>query len=414
MFSLSTITFIRQHLNDDVRKLALSTVSDPDVDLRTAVEQIAGHQAARRKLPLWAATDGIVYPPHLSMEQCSSEQTARYKAAVAQRLTGSTDSEPRGTLIDLTGGFGVDFSFMVQGFKRGIYVERNKELCRIAGHNFSVLGLNGTEVINTDAEGYLKTLAAADMIFIDPARRDTAGRRTFAISDCTPDVLALKPLLLDKAPVVMIKLSPMLDWRKAVSDFNGAATEVHIVASGGECKELILVLNRNNNTHVRVFCVNDDNILEFDTAENTPSAPATDVTKMLSSFTPQGPAAATSATLFICEPDAAVMKAGFFGELEHRFNVSRVGVNSNLFLSCGRPEGFPGRVLAVRAVSTMNRRELKTFLAGTVRANITTRNFPLSVAELRRRLRIKDGGECYIFATTDTAERHLLIKAERP
>lgn len=402
-------SFIRRHLNDDVRKLALSKVSDPNVDLRAAVEQIAGHQAARRKLPLWAATDGIVYPPHLSMEQCSSEKTARYKASVARRLTESTPAGPQGTLTDLTGGFGVDFSFMVSSFKRGIYVERNEELCRIAEHNFKVLGLNQAEVINTDAGNYLRTCAAADMIFIDPARRDRSGRRTFAISDCTPDVLALKALLLDKAPAVMLKLSPMLDWRKAVSDFGGAVSEVHIVASDGECKELLLVLNRKNNTHVRVFCVNDDNVLEFDTVENAPSAPASDVTEMLSSFTPQGPAAAGGAPLFISEPDAAVMKAGFFSELERRFNVCRIGVNSNLFLSRGRPKGFPGRVFAVRAVSTMNRRELKTFLAGTVRTNITVRNFPLSVAELRRRLRLKDGGECYIFATTAHEGRHVLV-----
>ena len=205
----STALFIHKHTDDDIRQLALRGTKDPEVDLPFALDQIAGRQTARRKLPTWAKTEGIIYPPHLSMEQCSSEQTARYKAAI----TGQGRR-----MIDLTGGFGVDFSFMARNFKEAVYVERQEHLCRIARENFQLLGLTQAEVVCCDAVDYLQNMAHADVIYIDPARRDGHGGRTYGISDCTPDVIVLRPLLLEKADCIIIKLSPMLDWRKAVSD----------------------------------------------------------------------------------------------------------------------------------------------------------------------------------------------------
>ena len=228
----ATTDFINEHADDDVRQLALRGTKNPDVDLTFALEQIAGRQAARRKLPTWAATTGIVYPPHLSMEQCSSEQTARYKAKLAGRGK---------RIVDLTGGFGVDFSFMAQGFSHAVYVERQANLCEIARQNFEVLGLVQAEVVCADSTDYLQTMSHADVIYIDPARRDNHGGRTYSISDCTPDVIALKQLLMEKADQVVIKLSPMLDWRKAISDLGEShVQEVHIVSVGNECKELSL------------------------------------------------------------------------------------------------------------------------------------------------------------------------------
>ena len=232
--SEATIAFIRQNADADVRQLALRGTKDPEVDLPFALDQIAGRQTARHKLPSWAAIDGIVYPPHLSMEQCSSEQTARYKA----RLIGSG-----GTMVDLTGGFGVDFSFLARGFQRAVYVERQEQLCAIARENFRLLGLSQAEVVCADSTDYLQTMSPVDFIYADPARRDNHGARTYGISDCTPDVLALRDLLLSKARRVLLKLSPMLDWRKAVSDLGEQyVREVHIVSVGNECKELLLLL----------------------------------------------------------------------------------------------------------------------------------------------------------------------------
>lgn len=409
MLTPQTLDFVRRHLNDDVRTLALRPVKEAGVDLRAALEQISGRQTARLKLPRWAAEDAILYPPHISLEQCSSEATALYKAALAERLTregerltreggnltreGGADGAAR--LVDLTGGLGVDFSFMSAAFHEAVYVERQEHLCRLAQHNFKVLGLPNAEVVNADAADYLDRMPQASLVFIDPARRDLNGRRTFAIEDCTPDVLAMKAALLAKSPLVMVKLSPMLDWRKAVSDFGGAVREVHILAAANECKELLLVIDRHRHESVSVFCVNDGRCLEFNTADDVVPAAPFDMAER----TPR----------FLCEPDAAVMKGGFFAAVEQRFGVSRAGVNSNFFLADTAPADFPGRVFAVSTVSTMNRRELKAALAGLSRANITVRNFPLSVAELRRRLKLKDGGDCYIFATTDSRSRHVLL-----
>ncbi len=198
----TTADFIRSHADDDIRQLALKGTKDPDIDLPFALDQIAGRQTARRKLPSWAASNEIIFPPHLSMEQCSSEQTARYKAEIAMRLLSQ---QQKATLVDLTGGFGVDFSFMAQGFQKAIYVERQEHLCNIARHNFEVLGLKA-EVVCGDSVEYLRQMPHADLIFIDPARRDYHGQRTYAISDCTPDIVALRDVLMEKADHVMIKL----------------------------------------------------------------------------------------------------------------------------------------------------------------------------------------------------------------
>ena len=382
-----TAEFIKRHADDDVRQLALHAKSLDGVDLTFALEQIAGRQTARRKLPAWASTEGIVYPPHLSMEQCSSEQTARYKA----RLAG------QGRLIvDLTGGFGVDFSFMAQGFKKAVYVERQQSLCKIARGNFQLLGLSQAEVVCGDAADYLYAMEHADLIYIDPARRDDNGARTYGISDCTPDVLALRELLLEKADRVIIKLSPMLDWRKAVNDLGEQyVREVHIVSVGNECKELLLLLGQGEG--LRLICACDNQRLEVDESH-----------KAYESHEPyrsdeihQG--------IFLYEPNASIMKAGCFDEVSRQFKVGQLAQNSHLFVSANYVSDFPGRSFQIDAVTSMNKRELKEKLQGLTQANIAVRNFPLTVAELRKRLKLSEGGSVYIFATTLASGNRVLI-----
>ena len=410
----ATAAFIRSNADGDVRQLALRGTKDPEVDLTFALDQIAGRQTARKKLPSWAAVEGIVYPPHLSMEQCSSEQTARYKAGVAGRGR---------RLVDLTGGFGVDFSFMAQGFAEAVYVERQPALCDIARQNFDVLGLRQAEVVCADSEDYLRQMAPVDLIYIDPARRDTHGGRTYGISDCTPDVIALKPLLTAKARRVIIKLSPMLDWRKAVSDLGEQYVgKVHIVSVGNECKELLL------ETHPRplpvgrgvitpIACVNilfDDYIQTFHSA--LPSSSNNVVEALLSrsgNYSPpyrEGPGVG----LFLYEPNASIMKAGCFAELSQHYGIAPVARDSHLFVSADEVDDFPGRSFVIDAVTTLNKRDLKVHLAGIRQANITVRNFPLSVAELRKRLKLSEGGSTYIFATTlANGEKVLLICSKK-
>ena len=445
----ATAAFIRSNANGDVRQLALRGTKDPEVDLTFALDQIAGRQTARKKLPSWAAVEGIVYPPHLSMEQCSSEQTARYKAGVAGRGR---------RLVDLTGGFGVDFSFMAQGFAEAVYVERQPALCDIARQNFDVLGLRQAEVVCADSEDYLRQMAPVDLIYIDPARRDSHGGRTYGISDCTPDVVALMPLLTAKADRVIIKLSPMLDWRKAVSDLGEQYVgEVHIVSVGNECKEMVVETKtlprplQTLQTHPRplpvgrgvitpIACVNilsDDHIQMFHSA--LPSSSNNVVEALLPSSSNNGVEAGLPCSgdysppyregpgvgleglvgllglgLFLYEPNASIMKAGCFAELSQHFGIAPIATNSHLFVSADEVDGFPGRTFVIDAVTTLNKRDLKVHLAGVRQANITMRNFPLTVAELRKRLKLSEGGSTYIFATTlANGEKVLLICSKK-
>lgn len=395
---MTTAEFIREYRERDIRQLALQANRFPDVDMPYALDQIQGWQIARRKLPKWAACDGVIFPPHLSMEQCSSEPTAQYKLNLAMEWAEIVGHAPR--MTDLTGGFGVDFSFTSCAFAAATYVERNEQLCHIVEHNLPLLGLNNATVVCADAVEYLSTVEPQTMLFLDPARRDEHGAKTVMLADCTPDVVQLLPKLLEKSRFTMLKLSPMLDWHKAVDDLQGAVREVHIVSVGGECKELLLVLSTVVESELKVYCA------DLSTASDTSS---------LFVYTPGSSAPVANSTFniqhstFLFEPNASIMKAGCFDELAAAYGVSPVSRNSHLFLSDEPIEDFPGRSFVVERVTTMNKGELRKALVGIEKANIATRNFPLTVAELRKRLKIKDGGDVYIFATTTTEGEHLLL-----
>ena len=395
---MTTAEFIREYRERDIRQLALQANRFPDVDMPYALDQIQGWQIARRKLPKWAACDGVIFPPHLSMEQCSSEPTAQYKLNLAMEWAERVGHAS--SMTDLTGGFGVDFSFTSCAFAAATYVERNEQLCHIVEHNLPLLGLNNATVVCADAVEYLSTVEQQTMLFLDPARRDEHGAKTVMLADCTPDVVQLLPKLLEKSRFTMLKLSPMLDWHKAVDDLQGTVREVHIVSVGGECKELLLVLSTVVESELKVYCA------DLSTASDTSS---------LFVYTPGSSAPVANSTFniqhstFLHEPNASIMKAGCFDELAAAYGVSPVSRNSHLFLSDEPVEDFPGRSFVVERVTTMNKGELRKALVGIEKANIATRNFPLTVAELRKRLKIKDGGDVYIFATTTAEGEHLLL-----
>ena len=421
--------------------LALQSHRYPDIDMPFLLDQLAGWQTARTKLPLWAAKEDIIYPPHLSMEQCSSEQTAEYKARLVACLVGleniaSSDlnndcSRPsageettpkqqenhvrnsfEGSFCDLTGGFGVDFSFIARSFKRAIYVEQQEKLCELARHNFHALGLTQAKVVNGDGTTYLHQLDHVSVLFLDPARRNEQGGKTVLISDCTPDVLALEEELLEKADTVVIKLSPMLDWHRAVDELNrlgNVVREVHIVSVRNECKELLLVLQRTKGETddktatekaLQVFCVNDNNIVSYFLDE------ALSVSQRLLTAVPE-------AGQYLYEPNASLMKAGSFALLTARYPLSALSLNSHLFVSEEAIHDFPGRQFEITAVSSFNKKELRRRLSGIDKANLAVRNFPMSVADLRKRLKIKEGGDIYLFATTDAESNHLLFVCKK-
>lgn len=505
----ATLDFIRQHQDDDVRQLAFLGSKYPEVDMPFALDQIRGRKMARTKLPRWASIEGIIYPPHISMEQCSSEQTALYKAELAARLLGLSpssfengeekekESENASNLhlseicefagkgavdsefakneatckkqqilteskenvneikeephegdfseetgfVDLTGGFGVDFSYIASRLGvKSMYVERQAHLCEAAKENFGRLGLknaivkngDGIEVLHSFAskkeaaasdslgitedqsQSLLKTNLGLKLIFIDPARRDDAGNKVVSLKDCTPDVTLLQEEMLSKADYVIIKLSPMLDWHRAVSELN-CVKEVHIISVNNECKELLLVLSARNMGemeassadrevkhagNLRIYCVNDAQSFVCDELDMEPSS-----VKIAPS--------ALEEMQYLYEPNASLMKAGCFGVLSGRYDARMLSKNSHLFVSREPIAAFPGRSFRIIAISSFNKKELKRYLSGIAKANIATRNFPLSVAELRKRLKLKDGGETYIFATTLSDESHVLVITEK-
>lgn len=414
----ATLRFIQEHSEDDVKSLALRAHGLEGVDLPFALDQIAGRQTAKRKLPSWAAVDSVVYPPHISMEQCSSELTALYKKSVLDRLIfHSSYLIPHSPfIIDLTGGFGVDFSFMSRGFSRAVYVERQEHLCEMANHNFRCLGLDNVEVECEEAEEYLEYCDNADVIYLDPARRDSHGGKTFAISDCTPDVIALLPMLLKKARLVMIKLSPMLDWRKAIADLGEEnVVEVHIVSVDNECKELIVVLSSLSSSSPShpvfspsLYCVNITAGTLSSLVVPLFCQSQCGKRQFVGLESPNNPSIA-AIPAFLYEPNASIMKAGCFDVVADRYpGIVKIAPNSHLFVSDKEIRDFPGRCFAIEKTTTMNKKELRSALAGITSANISIRNFPMSVADLRKRLKLKDGGNTYIFATTTEDGAHML------
>ena len=387
---MTNTEFIQQHRTEDVRKLALKKMPE-GVDAAFCLQQIEGWQLARRKIPEWAETDGLQYPVRLSMEQCSSQQTALYKRKVVERLLeGSLER-----MADLTGGFGIDFSYIAPLFREAIYIERQEQLCRIARHNFSLLGLQHAEIRNAQSEEALKELDNISLIYADPARRDNAGRKVVMLQDCQPDVVALQDELMARAKVVMLKLSPMLDIQQALRQLHDVR-EVHVVSVEGECKELLLIMYRQD-VPLRFYCVNISDDVQETVIEDSTACPAL----------------CEHEKKYLYEPNASILKAGVQDALCNIYEVEKLHAFSHLFTSDHLVADFPGRCFRILGRSDFSKQGLKNLLAGVKQANITVRNFPASVQDLRKKLKLSDGGSTYLFATTMSDDAHVLLRCEK-
>ena len=391
--SPETQLFIHKHSSDDVRILALQAKKYPDIDMPTAITQIAGRQVAAEKIPSWREIEEIWYPKHLSLEQCSSEITARYKARLLQG-----DS-----LTDLTGGFGIDCSFLATGFKSVTYVERQEELCEIAAHNFPALNQNHITVRNEDGVSHLQTMAPVNCIFLDPARRNEHGGKTVAISDCEPDVAELEELLLSKANQIMIKLSPMLDLTLALKELKHTQ-EVHILSVNNECKELLILLGQTPPMEIPIHCVNlftkgaqEEQHFVF-TCEKEQHSECT-YTDSLGDY--------------LYEPNASLLKGGAYRSIAASYAARKLHPNSHLYTSDTFIENFPGRIFRIVNQCSFNKKEVKENLADLKKANVTVRNFPATVAELRKRLHLTEGGDTYLFASTLNNGQKVIIRCEK-
>lgn len=368
--------FIRNYENDVVSDVALRFSGE---DIPFLLVQIAGRQVAKRKIPSWYANDEIVYPSHLSLEQASSEDTALYKSSII--------SQGKNRFVDLTGGLGVDFSFFASNFTDAVYVEQNPELCILAEHNFRELGLKNFTVINVAAEDALKEISDVDVIYLDPSRRDGVGRKVFYIEDCSPDITKLQEQLLAKSDTIIIKYSPMLDISLAVKTLQNVR-EVHVVSVENECKELLFLLSKN-----RGECV-------FHTINMKKSGETETFSFRQEEELQSEPIYTTELERYLYEPNASILKAGAFNTIATSFSIKKLHKNSHLYTSCEPVSNFPGRIFKVRQVFAPNKNNIRQFVSKTQKANISVRNFPMSVAEIRRQSGLKDGGDVYIFATT--------------
>lgn len=387
---------IKKYRELPLDKLALMLASRHEPDAAHILQQVEGWQRLRHKVPAWAETEGIEYPHRLALEQCSGQAAAEYKAQVVKRLFAGIGDATKLTMVDLTGGLGVDFSFVAKAFGKATYVERQEELCQLAQHNFPLLGLDKAEVVHGDGVDFLKKMPTTDLIFLDPARRDGAGRKTVLIEDCEPDVCALRETLLSKARFVVVKLSPMLDIAASIRSL-GCVSEVHVVSSGGECKDLLLVLSKNGGSNPDVYVNENGQTLHFNAAEEADCMPQM----------------AQAVGKYLYEPGPAMLKAGAFKWTAVHFGLKKLHVNSHLYTSDEHVDDFPGRTFEVEKVMGFGKNDLKQLRHEVTKANITVRNFPSSVDALRKKLKIKEGGDVFIFATTTIDNQHVMIVCKK-
>ncbi|MDN5216511.1 RsmD family RNA methyltransferase [Fulvivirgaceae bacterium BMA12] len=375
-----------EHQEDDPANLLLAAGKYPGVPIREVAAQIKARQKAKNKIPSWYQDSAIIFPPALSMEQCSSESTAKLKS---EWLKGDK-------LVDLTGGAGVDTYFLSRRFNQTCYVEKNPALSLLAKHNFARLQAAHIQVHTADALDFLKrNKHPVDWIYIDPARRNEANTKVFRLSDCQPDVTKIQETLFQHTDNVLVKTSPMLDIKMAVKEL-GQVRKIYVVAVKNEVKEVLYALCRGHESSPDIEALNVLSSGEKDSF----------------SFNSNGESAARMSLdypqEYLYEPNAAILKAGGFRIIGEYFNLSKLHQHSHLFTSNDYVENFPGRKFKILAVCKYDKKEIQAQIADR-KANITTRNFPYSVDVIRKKTRLKPGGDTYVFATTNMDRRLILL-----
>lgn len=376
--------FITTNLNSDITKLILKGSPFNNISIQELSNQIISKQKSKNKLPNWFNTQNVYYPPKISIEQTSSEITANYKSNL---VSGDT-------IIDITGGFGIDTFYFAKKFKNVIHSEINDELSKIVAHNYQQLKVNNIQTVASDGLEFLKnTNQKFDCIYIDPSRRDDIKGKVFLLKDCLPNVPENIDFLFTKSANIMIKNSPMLDITATINELK-FVKEIHIIAVNNEVKELLFLLKKEYKGTVNVNTVNllKDKSQEFNFILKNNSD--------LKYNSPQK---------FIYEPNAAILKSGGFNQITKQYNVGKLHQHSHLYTSEEIIENFPGRIFKIDAVFSYNKKQLKKELA-IDKANITTRNFPKTVAQIRKETKLKDGGNIYLFFTKNLDEKLIVLK----
>jgi hypothetical protein len=384
--------FIQQHLHRSPAELMLQAGRYPNLPIAELVKQIQARQKAADKLPTWASNPDVIFPVAVSVEQSSSEAAAAFKASlVSGRL-----------LVDLTGGFGVDSFFFAKQFEQVVHVEQNRALSEAATYNFNLLGAGNIETHNTTAEEFLHGFEGkADVIYLDPARRGERAEKVHLLQDCEPDVLQLLPLLLAKANAVLLKTSPMLDIDLALAQL-GHVAQVWIVALHNECKEVLYLIDPSTaGIEPRRHAVN---LLPDGSVQ------AITFTK---SQEDQAPVTYADPKTYLYEPNSAILKAGAYRSVASLYDLQKLHPNSHLYTSDQLIPDFPGRSFTCQGISRYNKKEIFARLPSH-KANMTVRNFPETVADIRKKTGIKEGGTDYLFFTTDMHQKPIVVYCRKP
>jgi hypothetical protein len=382
--------FIKDHEQDDPAHLVLNQKQFPDLPLKELASQIASRQKAKTKLPEWYA-EKVWFPPKLSLEQCSSEATAKFKSSL---ISGTS-------FADLTAGFGIDTYYLSKNFSESHYIEQQEELCELATYNFKVLNRN-IDIHHLQSEEFLNSIQKPlDWIYLDPARRGDKNQKVFLWEDCSPNLVELLPLLFQKAQNILVKAAPMQDISRAIAELGNKIKEVYIIEWQGEVKELLYILSKETveNPEIHAIQLSDEGKPIFTSSGNKLTESESEIIYEL----PQH---------FLYEPSPAMMKAGFFKQSAQKFQLSKLHPNTQLFSSNEIKDEFPGRVFKIVGQTPVQKKELKKYLPE-MKANLASRNFPMPIVQLKKKLGLKDGGNYYLFATTLKNDEKVILVCKK-
>lgn len=378
--------FIHDHLNEDISKLILKGSPFPDIKIQDIIEQIIAKKKCENKLPSWYQTENVYYPNKLNIEQTSSEITAAYKANL---IFGKS-------IIDVTGGFGVDSFYFAKRFENVIHCEIEKELSAIVTHNFEILKVSNMETVVADGLDFvMKNSTHFDWIYADPSRRNDAKGKVFLLQDCLPNIPENLKSLFEKTNHILLKLSPVLDLTSGINDLK-FVKEIHVVAVQNEVKELLFILEKGYQNGIQIKTVN----IKKETREEFNSVYHAAVDASFSN--PKG---------YLFEPNAAILKAGLFNDVSHQLKIDKIQVNSHLYTS-NNIVLFPGRTFKILYQTSYDKKNLKKLIPSQ-KANITTRNFPQTVAQIRKKIGFKEGGDLYLFFTTNLQNKPIVLVCEK-
>ena len=420
------VKFVCEHLNDDISRLILNRNKWPEIDIDMAISCIESRRKLKGKIQEWYDLPELIFPIKLSAEQCSSSATGRYKADLAQSIA-DTNGVTRWKIADLTGGLGADSWFFSQKAEAVLYNEMQNPLCEAAKHNFNVLGVDNISISNhtviasgisgkTPDNGMTPSDLLAsfdpDIVYLDPARRGEGGKKVFLIEECTPDILTLKDEIFSISRHILLKLSPMADITMVCRRLGNVCREVHVVAAGGECKELLIWMDREWNDEYEIIAAELHNDRSYHEFRFMPSEEAEAKGQILIS----GNALQADGS-YLFEPGKALMKSGCFNLITKKYGIAKLGISTHYYIVGDKEKAEElkglGKIFRIISISSLDKRSIKAAGRDYPRAEVSARNIPMDTEALKKKLGVTSGDDAHIFGLKSDSAGNLLIVAER-